>query len=190
MKTTLHNKKMIRPQNLLAFLLILLFGMAAICSSCQNKQNATNDLELDSIDYQDTIIYSTTEYGIVNYHCVYPKQNTTTTHDSIMLWICQQFGDEEGRYIGDVRSLLTKRANDFMGEGDLSLSMSDLTDEADYYMEAINLSVADEDSVSITLCYESYTTQRGLHIYPNYNVSTFSKRYGHRKPQAVHHVQE
>lgn len=171
-------------------LFILLLGIITICFSCQNSQSVTNAIELDSISYQDTIIYSPMEYGIVDYHCVYPKHTATATHDSIMSWICQQFGDERGQYCDDVSSLLTERANDFAGKGDFSLTPSNLTDDADYYMEAINLSVADEDSVSITFCCESYTTQRGLHIYPNYSAATFSKRDGHRMPLAVHHLRE
>lgn len=185
-----NNDKHNRTTHHIVCLPSVLLGIVTICFSCQNSQNVTNAIELDSISYQDTIIYSPMEYGIVDYHCVYSKHTATATHDSIMSWICQQFGDETGLYRNDIKALLTKRAEDFAGEGKSSLTTANLTDDADYYLEAINLSVTDEDSLSITLCCESFTTQRGLHIYPNYNSATFSKQDGHRMPLAVHHLRD
>lgn len=166
-----------------AALSVTLLGMAVCLISCHSKSSMAfeaSSIVFDSIDYFDTIVYSADECSFVQYHCTYPKDTNNLVQDSILLWICQCYGDEAGCYRGDVKALMKNCANLFAGEGNDSLSTSDLTKDPNYYMEGIEITLAREDCISVTLACTWSTAQRGTHTFCETDMVTFCKRDGHK----------
>lgn len=172
----------------LFFVAVMLLVMFAGISCKNDKASAMQEevyLKFDSVEWHDSATVSPNGITRVDYKCVFPVSGSKALKDSMVRWICEQYGDSMFNVSVNMKALLEK-----MGRKQITVDKAELAEIVAHrgaddkfpleYATDIRTNVEYEDSNFVTLSCQTYKYMAGAHGSTVSNAITFSKKDGSR----------